>query len=1087
MSRNALCVVTVSATGVDVKHDLCGASPRRQSHRPEYSAGMARSARSRSLTTFVCAATLSTLVLGSVSSVSGADRKIEFNRDIRPILSNNCYLCHGPDKNQLQAGLRLDKPETAVAKLESGNTGIVPGDVSASAIIERITTSDPNLKMPPAESGKSVSESEIETLKAWIRQGAEYQGHWSFITAVRPEPPATRFSNHVRNEIDQFILSRLEAEGLEPSPEADKVTLIRRATIDLTGLPPTPAEVDAFLADESSQAYERLIDRLLMSPRYGEHQGRIWLDAARYGDTHGLHLDNERSMWPYREYVINAFNQNMPFNRFTVEQLAGDLIPDATVDQKVASGFNRCNVTTGEGGSIDEEVLVRYAVDRTEALSTVFLGLTLQCAVCHTHKFDPISQKEFYSLYSYFYSMADAAMDGNALLPPPILKLPSTEHTKRQQDLLNELAALQQSSATALAAATAAYVDPLAGKDLPADALSVLRLETVWVDDELPPGAQPAGDSPWRLITKGEGPVFSGEKASSRTATGLSQHFFTGANPPLKIGEGDTLFAYVYLDPANPPRAIMLQFNDGSWEHRTNWGDEDAIGFGAKNTPAKRIAGPLPKTGEWVRLEVNAADVGLPAGANLNGWAFTQFGGTCYWDKAGIVSRAAPAPTDFQSQIAWEQAQQPTPSTTYPAPIQEILKLASAARTPEQQQQLRDYFLQHVNVDTRDTFAKLRTSIAENEKQRADLDAAIPATMVSADLPQPREAFILIRGAYDKKGERVERGVPAVLPPLPEGVPNNRLGLAQWLVAPEHPLTSRVVVNRYWQQFFGTGIVKTAEDFGAQGTWPSHPELLDWLATEFIRTGWDVKRMHKLMLMSGTYRQSAKVSSELLSRDPENVLLARGPRFRFDAEVIRDSILFASGLLVERAGGKSVKPYQPEGIWEAVAFVGSNTREFKPDAGESLYRRSLYTFWKRTAPPPSMSTFDAPSRENCTVRRPRTNTPLQALALMNDKQYVDAARKLAERMLREGGETPEDRLVYGFRWVTARRPSARELEVLKGTLDKQRAQFQADTKAAEQLLAYGDSPRDPHLETAEYAAWTMLANLLINLDETITK
>ena len=359
--------------------------------------------------------------------------------------------------------------------------------------------------------------------------------------------------------------------------------------------------------------------------------------------------------------------------------------------------------------------------------------------------------------------------------------------------------------------------------------------------------------------------------------------------------------------------------------------------------------------------------------------------------------------------------------------------------------------------------------------------------MVSADLPQPRNTFVLIRGAYDKKGDQVERGVPSVLPPLPEGVPNNRLGLAKWLVAPNHPLTSRVIINRYWQQFFGTGIVKTAEDFGAQGTWPTHPELLDWLATEFIQSGWDVKRMHKLMLMSGTYRQSAKVSPAVLSRDPENVLLARGPRFRFDAEVIRDSILFSSGLLVERSGGKSVKPYQPEGIWEAVAFVGSNTREFKPDAGESLYRRSLYTFWKRTAPPPSMSTFDAPSRENCTVRRPRTNTPLQALALMNDKQYIDAARKLAERMLREGGETPDAKLIYGFRWMTARPPSARELEVLKKTLEKQLAQFQADKPAAEQFLAYGDTPREMNMEPSEYAAWTMLANLLINLDETITK
>ena len=1027
------------------------------------------------------------IVVFATSTLVAADRKIEFNRDIRPILSNNCYQCHGPDKNQLQAGLRLDKHETATAKLESGHTALVPGDLSASGLIDRMISSDPNLKMPPHDSGKSLTAAEIETLKSWILQGAEYQGHWSFIPAVRREPPQTRFTNHVRNEIDQFILSRLEAEGLEPSPEADKISLIRRATIDLTGLPPTPAEVDAFLADGSPEAYERVIDRLLTSVRYGEHQGRIWLDAARYGDTHGLHLDNERSMWPYREYVINAFNKNMRFDQFTIEQLAGDLIPNATVEQKVASGFNRCNVSTSEGGSINDEVLVRYAVDRTEAMSTVFLGMTLHCAVCHSHKFDPVSQKEFYSLYSYFYSMSDAAMDGNALLPPPILKLPSEEHVSKLREYDQNLAAVQQTIASELAKGVSSYTDPLQGLDIPADALSVTRQEVVWIDDDLPPGAQPTGDTPWRFVTKGEGPVFSGEKSSTRTATGLSQHFFTGANPGLKIGEGDILFAYVFIDPANPPKSIMLQFNDGGWDHRMNWGDEDAIPFGVKNTVSKRTAGALPKAGEWVRLEVNAVDVGLAAGTTLNGWAFTQFGGTCHWDKAGVVSRSTPVPTEFSSQIAWEQSELPVPKTTLPAPIQEALKVESLKRTPEQQKALREYFVQNVNSGTRAAFAALNAKIAEINKQKTDLDAAIPATMVSEDLPSPRESFVLIRGAYDKKGEPVTRGVPAILPPLPEGVPNNRLGLAKWLVSPDHPLTSRVIVNRYWQQFFGTGIVKTAEDFGAQGTWPTHPELLDWLATEFIRTGWDVKRMHKLMLMSGTYRQATKVSPTLLVRDPENQLLARGPRFRYDAEVIRDSILFSTGLLVERAGGKSVKPYQPEGIWEAVAFVGSNTRDFKPDAGEALYRRSLYTFWKRTAPPPSMSTFDAPSRENCTVRRPRTNTPLQALALMNDKQYIDAAKKLAERMLREGGATPEQRLTYGFRWMTARPPSSKELEVLRRSVDKQLAFFQTDKAAADKLLAYGDAPRDTTLDSAEHAAWTMIANLMINLDETITK
>jgi len=1021
-------------------------------------------------------------------SASGlaAERRIEFNRDVRPILSNNCYLCHGPDQKQLQAGLRLDIRENSVSTLESGHTAIVPNDISTSELIRRILSRDPDEQMPPPESGKSLTQDDIETLKLWIAQGAEYQGHWSFLAAVRREPPATNFTIQVGNDIDRFVLARLEQEGIQPSPAADKITFIRRATLDLTGLPPTLAEVDAFLADSTAEAFESVVDRLLESPRYGEHQGRIWLDAARYGDTHGLHLDNERSLWPYREYVINAFNQNKPFDQFTIEQLAGDQIPNATVEQKIASGFNRCNVTTSEGGSINDEVLVRYAVDRTEALSTVFLGLTLQCAVCHSHKFDPISQKEFYSLYSYFYSMSDAAMDGNALLPTPILKLPTSEQAAKMQQHNDDLASLGKSITDELAQME--FVDPLAGVEVPADALSVTRREVVWFDDDtFPPGTNLQGDTPWKFVTQAEGPVFSGEKSSTRTATELSQHFFTEANPGLPLGDGDILFAYVYLDPANPPKAVMMQFNDGAWDHRMNWGDENAIAFGAKNTPAKRLGGALPKLGEWVRLEVNMSDVGLKAGSVLKGWSFTQFGGTVYWDKAGVVTRSIPIPTEFNSQLAWEYSELPTPRKSLPGPIQAALKIESAQRNADQTQQLRNYFLQSINTGTRQTFAPIEAKRSDIEKQKKDLDGTIPATMISEDLAQPRETFILIRGAYDKKGEKVERGVPSVLPPLPEGVPNNRLGLAKWLTSPNHPLTSRVIVNRYWQQFFGNGIVKTAEDFGAQGTWPTHPELLDWLSTEFIRTGWNVKQMHKLMVMSGTYRQSATVSPALLARDPDNQLLARGPRFRLDAEVIRDSVLAMSGLLVERSGGKSVKPYQPEGVWEAVAFVGSNTSEFKQDAGDNLYRRSMYTFWKRTAPPPSMATFDAPSRENCTVRRPRTNTPLQALALMNDKQYVEAARRLAERMLTEGGSTLESRLLFGFRITTARPPTTKELEVLQRTFEKQLVAFEADTPAAEQLLAYGDSPRKMDIEPGEYAAWTMIANLLINLDETITK
>jgi hypothetical protein len=738
-------------------------------------------------------------------------------------------------------------------------------------------------------------------------------------------------------------------------------------------------------------------------------------------------------------------------------------------------------VTTSEGGSINEEVLVRYAVDRVETMSTVWLGLTMGCAVCHNHKFDPITQKEFYQLYAFFNSLADQAMDGNALLPPPSMKLPSPEQSAQMAELDRQIPETQNKLADALA--KIAYVDPAV--DGPVDALSLFPRDYVWIDDALPAGGQSVG-SEWKFVAAAEGPVYRGGVSSVLKADGLIQLVVQNANPTLKVGAGDKLFAYVYLDPANPPKEIMLQFNDGGWEHRVFWG-EDKIAWGAPNSPARLHAGPLPEAGKWVRLEVDAAKVNLQAGANLNGWAFTQFDGTCYWDAAGIVTRTPQSDLSFSSLAQWEEYERGLSQSKLPGHIQQIIKLDAPQRNAEQQTQLKNYFVEFVYDSARPIFDPLHAQLNALNQQKTALDGQIPATMVTADLPQPRDAFVLIRGAYDKPGEKVERGVPSVFPPLPGDAPVNRLGLAKWLTSPDHPLTARVIVNRYWQQYFGTGIVKTSEDFGSQGQWPTHPELLDWLATEFIRTGWDVKAMQKLIVMSGTYRQSSRVTPEKLQRDPENLLLARGPRFRLDAEVIRDAVLFSSGLLVEKFGGKSVKPPQPEGIWEAVAFVGSNTREFRPDAGDAQYRRSLYTFWKRTSPPPVMLTFDAPSRENCTVRRPRTNTPLQALALMNDKQYVEAARQLAERMLSLDDSSDAARLAYGFRLVTARPPTSAEVDVMTRVLDKQREKYRQNAPAAEKLLAYGASPRRSTIAAPEHAAWTMAANLLLNLDEAITK
>jgi mono/diheme cytochrome c family protein len=1018
-------------------------------------------------------------IVAAVSAFCSAARadapKIDFNREIRPILSNNCFKCHGPDEKERQAGLRLDKQEGAVAELPSGAKAVTPGQPAASSLVERITSADADAKMPPPASGKMLKPEEIEKLKRWVAEGAEYRGHWSFLPPVRVEPPQVKHEELVRTPVDRFLLARLEAEGLEPSPAADRVTLIRRVTLDLTGLPPTPVEVDALVADQSPGAYEKLVDRLLQSPRYGEHMARYWLDAARYGDTHGLHFDNERALWKYRDWVIDAFNRNLPFDRFTVDQLAGDLLPNPTPEQRIATGFNRCNVSTSEGGSINEEVLVRYAVDRVETTSTVFMGLTMGCCVCHDHKFDPLTQKDFYQLYAFFGSVAENAMDGNALAPPPIIKVPTAEQETQQKTLNDQLAQVRTQIAAELAKVE--YVEP----NQPT--VSTEAKEYVWIDDDTPAGAKQEGG--WTFVSA-PSPVLSGSKASTRKSVGLSQHFFTGAQQGLRVGEGDKLFAYVYLDPADKPKEIMLQFNDGSWEHRVIWG-EDVIPWGAVNSASRLPAGPLPEAGQWVRLEVEAAKVGLAPGAVINGWAFTQHDGTCFWDKAGIVTRTPQADQAFDSQLAWEAYERTQSKSTLPQPLQEAIKADATARKDEQKKQLRDYFLENVYGLTRPVFDPLHKQADELNKQLTALDAAIPTTMIMAEAPQPRETFILIRGAYDKHGEKVTAGTPAVLPPLKKDAPPTRLGLAQWLVDPAHPLTARVTVNRYWQQYFGNGIVKTAGDFGAQGEWPTHPELLDWLATEFIGSGWNIQHIQKLIVMSNAYQQSSRVTPQLLERDPENLLLARGPRFRMDAEVVRDSALAASGLLVEKLGGRSVKPYQPDGLWEAVGFLGSNTSIYKQDPGDALYRRSLYTFWKRTSPPASLTTFDAPSRETCTVRRPRTNTPLQALVLMNDKQYVEAARRLAERMMTEGGAAPEEQLAYGFRLATGRRPGSDEMAVLAGTLNAYLADYQANQEAAAKLLAVGDSKRNDSLNAIQLAARTMVANLILNLDETITK
>lgn len=1007
-------------------------------------------------------------------------RKIDYSRDIRPILSDQCFACHGPDTNARKGDLRLDRKADALRDRD-GHAAIVPGDLDASELVLRIEADDPTLQMPPPKSRRSLTLAQVATLKQWIAEGASWREHWSFIPPERPAIPTVSDEAWAPSPLDRFILARLDAERLNPTQEADKTTLIRRVTLDLTGMPPTPAEVDAFLADSTPEAYEKVVDRLLKSPRYGEHMGRFWLDAARYGDTHGLHLDNYREMWPYRDWVIKAFNDNKPFDAFIVEQLAGDLLPNPTLDQLIATGFNRCHVTTNEGGSIEEEVYVRNVLDRVETTGTVFLGLTVGCARCHDHKFDPFTMKDFYSFFGFFNNIDGGPMDGNAAQHPPVVKVPRPEQSAGLETLDKKLASLRSGIAAELAKVN---YDESADADA---SEFVRRSDFVWFDDDLPAGAKAQGPAGLAFGTMPDRPVLSGSRALLQTVDALGQQVFEGATAKLKVGEGDVLFAYVFLDPTRPPKELMLQWHTDAWKHRAYWG-ENVIDWGKDGTGERLHVGPLPTTGKWVRLEVEAAKLGIKPGTLIDGMAFTQHGGTASWDKAGLETWTPQDGQVHESLASWVRAQRALGAKSLPKGLQDIIKLDRAQRNDAQKKQLRTHFVENAYVKTRSIFDPLHQQLAQTEKERALLDGQIPTTLVFRERKEPKPAFVLKRGEYDQKGEQVPRSLPGFLPAPPQGAPLDRMGLAKWLVASNHPLTSRVAVNRFWQQCFGTGLVKTAEDFGAQGEPPSHPELLDWLAVQFRESGWDVKAFMKQMVMSATYRQSSHVTPDRLAKDPANRLLSRGPRFRLDAETLRDQAFAVSGLLVEKLGGPSVKPPQPAGLWEAVAYSGSNTAKFSADTGaDKILRRSVYTFWKRTAPPPQMTTFDAPSRESCQVRRERTNTPLQALLLLNEPQYVEAARGLAERGIREGGETPESRITYMFRLVTARNPEEKELAELVAAYRDVKAAYTRDAEAAKKLITLGETKPDARIDPSELGAWTMIGNVLLNLDEVTNK
>ena len=1020
------------------------------------------------------------LVQGPASAV---ESPLRFDRDIRPLLSENCYACHGPGTQE--AGLRLDSAAEAGRELSSGSRAVVAGDTVASEAIARIRSTDPDTIMPPPQAKKTLSAEQIALLERWIAEGGVYEAHWSFRPVVRPEPP-TVADTAAMHPVDRFIEARVAEAGLPLNGEADRGTLIRRATFALTGLPPTPAEVEAFLADPGGDAYERLVDRLLASPHHGEEMARHWLDAARYGDTHGLHFDNERHMWAYRDWVVNAFNANLPFDQFTIEQLAGDLLPNPTRDQQTATGFSRCNVTTNEGGSIDAELLFRYAVDRTATVTNTWLGLTGQCAVCHSHKFDPISHKEFYSLYAFFNSAADPGFDGNLAATKPVLALPTPDQEKKLAELDAAIPDLRKALDEAIAALS--YTDPATLDPRP----QPTRTETLWLDEEFPPGADvksSAGQTRW-VVGGDPGDVFTGQRSLEITAIGIGQEYYQSGAAPITIATDAEIVAHVWLDPANPPKAVMVQFHAGDWEHRAVWGDPHAISFGTPETPSRFHAGPLPAAGSWVRIAVPAAKLGLTSQTPITGIACTQFDGHARWDALGMVATDDPTTSPQRSFLAWwkERTGKDTLDDV-PADLRSIVKQGPENTTkPEDVEKIRHFWLGKVWADQPADLKQASVSFETKTKAREALDKEIVRTLVFNELPTMRDSFVMLRGAYDKPGEKVARGTPAFLPALEvaQGATPSRLDLAKWLVSAEQPLTPRVAANRLWQQLFGTGLVKTSEDFGLQGEPPSHPELLDWLAAEYRQSGWDTRWIVRMLVTSRAFRRASGVTPEHLAADPENRLLARGPRIRLDAEQIRDQALAVSGLLVPTLGGRGVRPYQPDNIWEPLALPASDTSSYRRDTGDALYRRSLYVFFKRTAPPPFMVNFDASNREQFCARRERSNTPLQALQLMNDVQHVEAARVLAERTIAAAGDDAA-RIEWLFRVVLARTPEPGEAAVVTQTLAGHRARYAADAEAARKVVAHGESKPKAGIPTEELAAWTLVGNMVLNLDEALTR
>lgn len=1046
---------------------------------------------------------------------------LSFNRDIRPILSENCYQCHGLDSAARKAKLRLDREADSRLELKSGVRAIVPGNLEDSELIHRITAADADERMPPTKAKKNLTPTQIALLRQWVKEGGKYEKHWSFIPPKAAPLPVVKQKNWPRNAIDHFVLARLEAEGLKPSTAADKATVLRRVSFDLTGLPPTLKELDAFLTNKSPKAYEKAVDRLLASPRYGEHMARYWLDAARYADTHGFFTDDERSMWRWRDWVINAFNRNMPFDRFTVEQLAGDLLPKPTVSQRIATGFNRNNMTTRESGVIDEEYRVEYVVDRLKTTSTVWLGLSIGCARCHEHKYDPISHEEFYQLFAFFNNVPETGLQRSVGNAPPLLKIPASDFKARLDEMRRNLtaaeAAFKQLEPELVAAQLNWEKTALVNlPDPPAKGLvkhfNMEKSDQTFRPEILrkqPNEGRQAGKPDLQPALLGVAASFDGDAViESKGGINFDQTDAFSYGAWVNLTSGSPACVISKNDDVINLRGFDLMIRKGkAVAHLIHKWNSSAIQVMTKTS--------IPRN-QWQHIMVTYDGSGKAAGVKIYRDGEPQpldirhdsLQGTIRTEQSLRIGRRSTSAAFvgwidevgiYDRELASDEVRRLVASQL----VRALVGIPVEKRTPDQQKMLREFFLaKHAPP----RLQQAHRIVIKFRRQVREIESGVPTSMVMQEMPEPRDTFFLRRGQYDQHGRKITAGVPVSLPSLPKEASANRLGFARWLVDPSHPLTARVTVNRFWQQYFGTGIVKTVEDLGTQGEWPSHPKLLDWLAVEFIERGWDVKHMQRLIVTSATYRQSAKVGSAgkmsrdrsreisglkltrlpLIHMDPENRLLARGPRLRLDAEVIRDNALAISGLLVERLGGPSVKPYQPEGLWAAVSYDGN--LKYQQDHGDDLYRRSMYTFWKRQSPPPGMLTFDAPTRETCTVRRPRTNTPLQALALMNDVTFVEASRVLARRMMTEPKESGATaRIRFAFRLATARHPQSDETRILLDIFQKQLGVYRRNKKAADRLLGVGESPRDKSLDVAEHAAWTTVASIILNMDETVTK